>query len=665
MLDMQETNVNQQENAQNSKNKPDNSDNKRSNGLEPPEMNENKPDKPSKKRSKIFIGIIVAILLIGAYMVHSSSNKSTIVDVNEGMTILKQNSLVDEAIIQDPTQQVFVKLKKPYVTRKKVRVDKGKTVVFGWTLGQREYLGKLLLKSNYTNGYQAVGYRSSLFNSIISSLIPMLVFFGIIILFTSRFSTKIFGGGATSAKFTESKDGRNSEVTFDNVKGINTALDEIKEVSDMVLNQEKYSKMGAHLPHGIILAGEPGTGKTLLAKALSNEADANFYYCSASSFVEMFVGLGASRVRDIFQAAREDTHKHGKKPRSIIFIDEIDAIGGNRSSIDGNSEREQTLNQLLIEMDGFNSSDKVFVIAATNRIDVLDKALLRPGRFDRSITIPLPDLQGRLDILQVHSLKTPIKDRYESLKWVARNTPGFTGAQLANIINESAILAVRDKRENVEIQDLSEAIDRTILGMKLKNRHDYQKNLKATAYHEAGHALVALANPNSDDVTKITILPRANALGYTSITPSEDVVSLTEPQLEAKLAHYMGGWAAEQLIFNHVSTGVASDIEQATKTARAMTLTYGMSAINTNIMANNTNMRGVAWGAVENEAISDKTKQQIDESIELRISRAKTYAINTIKANMDVFEDLVKLLLEKETLTQDEIEPFKSRIKAI
>ncbi len=361
------------------------------------------------------------------------------------------------------------------------------------------------------------------------------------------------------------------KTTFSDVAGADEAVEELQEIKEFLQEPAKFQAVGAKIPKGVLLYGPPGTGKTLLARAVAGEAGVPFYSISGSDFVEMFVGVGASRVRDLFEQAKANAP-------AIVFVDEIDAVGRHRGAGlgGGHDEREQTLNQLLVEMDGFDVKGGVILIAATNRPDILDPALLRPGRFDRQIAVDRPDMQGRLEILKVHQKGKPVAPDVD-LSAVARRTPGFTGADLSNVLNEAALLTARSDRKLVDNQMLDEAIDRVVAGPQKRTRIMSDKEKKITAYHEGGHALVAAASPNSDPVHKITILSRGRALGYTMVLPDEDKYSTTRNEMLDQLAYMLGGRAAEELVFHDPTTGAANDIEKATTTARAMVTQYGMT----------------------------------------------------------------------------------------
>ena len=592
--------------------------------------------------------VLLAVLLcaIAFLMVRPSAIQS--IPSNEGFALLKDSKAVEQVQVQDYTQTVILKLKDDY-TRKTDNRNVGKTVSFGWTIGQREELGKILDKSEYDKGYSVIGYKSNTISNLFVSLLPVIIIIGFMVYLSKDGGLSGISGSQGDEKMISDK----PDITFKDVAGEDTALIELKEIKDMLAEPEKYEKIGAKLPKGVLLYGPPGTGKTLLAKALAGEVDANFYYCAASDLVEMFVGLGARRVRNLFAQARKNPGK------SIIFFDEIDAIGGSRSNLsEGNSEREQTLNQLLVEMDGFESTGDIIVLASTNRVDMLDKALLRPGRFDRQIGVDLPDMKGREEILAIHARNKQLADDVD-LHWVAQNTAGFSGAQLANVVNEAALMAIREGRDNVTLDDFSEGIDRTLMGPKKTTREDYKKSLKLTAYHEAGHALAAMATPGSDPVNKITILPRSNALGYTAINSDDDRTNYTCTQLYGQLNYMLGGWAAEELVFGDVSTGPSNDIDKATQLARDIITKYGFSK-----------KLGIGvWSFDRSDAnalpLSDSTLTIIDNEVSTMIHDAHDNAMLALQTNKAVLDELASKLLDKETLTTEDLQPIIAKVKLI
>ncbi len=451
------------------------------------------------------------------------------------------------------------------------------------------------------------------------------------------------GGGSNAKVYVKSSDG----IKFSDVAGEDEAKENLTEIVNYLKNPSQYQEIGAKMPKGILLVGPPGTGKTMLAKAVAGEADVPFFSMSGSEFVEMFVGMGASKVRDLFKQAKE-------KAPCIVFIDEIDAIGKKRdsSALGGNDEREQTLNQLLTEMDGFDSNNGVIILAATNRPDSLDPALTRPGRFDRRVPVELPDLQGRIDILKVHAKNIKIAENVDFEK-VARMASGASGAELANIVNEAALRAVRDGRKFASEADLEESIEVVIAGYQKKNAILTDKEKWTVAYHEIGHALVAAKQSNSAPVTKITIIPRTSgALGYTMQVDEGNHYLMNKEELENKIATLTGGRAAEELVFSTITTGASNDIEQATKLARAMITQYGMSR-NFDMMALETVTNQYLGGDTSLQC-STETANEIDRQVEDLIRRQHTKAVDILTANRDKLEELAKFLYKKETITGEE-----------
>ena len=435
------------------------------------------------------------------------------------------------------------------------------------------------------------------------------------------------------------------KVTFKDVAGIEEVKEEVAEIVDFLKNPKKYQQLGGKIPKGVLLAGAPGTGKTLLAKAIAGEANVPFLSVSGSEFVEMFVGVGASRVRDLFDQAK----KHAP---CIVFIDEIDAVGRRRGGgiSGGHDEREQTLNQLLVEMDGFESSDGIIVIGATNRPDILDPALLRPGRFDRQIYVPLPDVKGRLEILKIHTKGKPLAEDVD-LEVIARSTPGFSGADLANIVNEAALIAARKNHGKITMEDFEEAKDKVTMGIERKSMVLSEREKITTAYHEAGHALVAKLLPNADKVHKITIIPRGKALGITQQLPEEDRYTYTKEYLLDRLAVLFGGRVAEELALGTISTGAGNDIERATEIARKMVAEWGMSEKIGPVAVKTREEFGEPT-----EIVSEEMKRLIDKEVKRIISETYSRTKELLSQNLDKLENLAKALLERETLTGEEID---------
>ncbi|MEM9725835.1 MAG: ATP-dependent zinc metalloprotease FtsH [Pseudomonadota bacterium] len=480
--------------------------------------------------------------------------------------------------------------------------------------------------------------------------LPLLILVGIWIFFLNRMQSNgrsAMGFGKSRAKLLTENTQR---VTFDDVAGIDEAKDELQEIVEFLRAPQKYTALGGKIPKGALLVGPPGTGKTLLARAIAGEAGVPFFSISGSDFVEMFVGVGASRVRDMFEQAK-------KNAPCIVFIDEIDAVGRHRGAGygGGNDEREQTLNQLLVEMDGFESNDGVIMIAATNRPDVLDPALLRPGRFDRQVQVPNPDVKGRVKILQVHARKVPLGPDVD-LKIIARGTPGFSGADLANLVNEAALMAARANKRLVTMFDFNQARDKVIMGPERRSLVMSEKEKKLTAYHEAGHAIVGINMPSHDPIYKATIIPRGRALGMVSSLPEEDQLSQTRQQLTSMIAMALGGRVAEEIIFGdeQVTTGAASDIQQVTRIAKSMVTRAGMSEKLGMIDYSNQQETylGMRSGGAD---VSPETQRTIDEEVRDLVDTGYDTAKRILTEKIDDLHALANGLLEYETLTGDEI----------
>lgn len=487
--------------------------------------------------------------------------------------------------------------------------------------------------------------KPSAFLGFLLSLFPLLLLIGFFVFLLK----KAPGGGGGLSSFGQSKarqiNGKLVNVRFDDVAGLNETKEDLEEIVDFLKNPAKFRKLGGRTPKGVLMQGPPGTGKTLLARAVAGEAGVPFFFVSGSEFVEMFVGVGASRVRDLFEQAKRNSP-------CVIFIDEIDAVGKQRgiSFSGGNDEREQTLNQLLVEMDGFQGSSGIIVIAATNRADVLDKALLRPGRFDRIVTVELPDVKGREAILGVHVKQTTLASDVD-LKTIARGTTGFSGAELENLVNEAAIFAARKNRQEVTMADFEYARDKLLMGPEKKSKVMSEHERKTTAYHEAGHAIVGKLLKNTDPIYKVTIVPRGRALGITQTLPEEDRLSMSKERAEDFIAFLMGGRIAEELVFNQLTTGASNDIERATDLARRMVTEWGMSA-----------ELGPLNYTVKHQVGSDKPKEhsnRLSETIDIEIK--KTIDANYEKAKqiltekIDVLHHMATVLLEKETIDSEEV----------
>ena len=494
--------------------------------------------------------------------------------------------------------------------------------------------------------------KPSIFTSLVFSLLPVLLLIGAWFYFMRMQN----GGGGKGGAFSFGKsrarlmDKETNKVTFADVAGCDEAKEEVQEIVDYLKAPSRYQSLGGRVPRGILLAGSPGTGKTLLAKAIAGEAGVPFFSISGSDFVEMFVGVGASRVRDMFEQAK-------KNAPCIIFIDEIDAVGRQRGAGLGgsNDEREQTLNQLLVEMDGFESNHTVIVIAATNRPDVLDPALQRPGRFDRQVVVPLPDIRGREQILKVHAKKVPL-DESVDLTSLARGTPGFSGADLANLVNEAALFAGRRNKIKVDQSDFEDAKDKIYMGPERRSMVMHEDEKRATAYHEAGHAIVAESLPFTDPVHKVTIMPRGRALGLTWQLPERDRISMYKDQMLSQLSILFGGRIAEDIFVGRISTGASNDFERATQMAREMVTRYGMSdKMGVMVYTENEDEVFLGRSITRSQNISEKTQQEIDAEIRRILDEQYQVAYKILDENRDKMEIMCKALMDWETIDRDQV----------
>ena len=497
--------------------------------------------------------------------------------------------------------------------------------------------------------------ESSVWQQMLIWWVPFLILIGLWVFFVRQMQS----GGGKAMSFGKSRARLLTEnqqrVTFDDVAGVEESKVELEEIIAFLREPKKFTRLGGRIPKGVLLVGPPGTGKTLLARAVAGEAGVPFFSISGSDFVEMFVGVGASRVRDLFMQGK-------KNAPCIIFIDEIDAVGRHRGAGlgGGHDEREQTLNQLLVEMDGFESNEGVIMIAATNRPDVLDPALLRPGRFDRRVVVPRPDLRGRLAILKVHTRRVPLDDDVE-MEILARGTPGFVGADLQNLVNEAALLAARRDATRVSMVDFDKAKDKVLLGAERRSLIMSDEDKRVTAYHEGGHALVAMLSEHSDPVHKVTIIPRGMALGVTQTLPVEDRFNLTRKQMVAMIRHAMGGRAAEDLIFEHFSTGASNDLQQATRMAREMICRYGMSeAIGPVSFDDDGGDVFLGRDFAQKKNYSEKTAQQIDDEVKSLLTSLYDEAKQLLTDNRSVLDAIADALLERETLETSDLDRLAS-----
>ncbi|MDQ1676613.1 MAG: cell division protease FtsH [Actinomycetota bacterium] len=597
------------------------------------------------RRPFVWIALVVlGVLILGSLLSGNGDYKK--VDTSVALKQLSDKN-VSKVLIQDKEQIVQLELKKAVSGSTKVEASypyEALPTVFG-----------AVQKAGV--GYDTKVSQDSIWTTLLISLLPIAIVVGLLFLFMSQMQgggNRVMNFGKSKAKLV-SKD--TPKTTFADVAGVDEAIEELHEIKEFLQTPAKFQAIGAKIPKGVLLFGPPGTGKTLLARAVAGEAGVPFYSISGSDFVEMFVGVGASRVRDLFEQAKANAP-------AIIFVDEIDAVGRHRGAGmgGGHDEREQTLNQMLVEMDGFDVKGGVIMIAATNRPDILDPALLRPGRFDRQIAVDRPDLNGRKAILRVHAKGKPFAPDVD-LDTFARRTPGFTGADLANVINEAALLTARNDQKAIPDAFLEEAIDRVIAGPERKTRAMSDREKKVTAYHEGGHALVAWAMPHSAPVHKVTILSRGRSLGHTLVLPTEDKYTQTRGEMIDSLAYMLGGRAAEELVFHEPTTGAGNDIEKATGLARAMVTEYGMSA----------KLGAVKYGQTDGEPFlgrtmghesnySDSVAAAIDEEVRGLIEMAHDEAWEILVEYRDVLDNIVLELMDKETLTKDDLARICARV---
>jgi cell division protease FtsH len=609
---------------------------------------------PLTRSQKILRGplfwIIVAIIAVTVFgQITNAANRYTEIKTSQALAAISQ-SQVESAVLVDKSQKIRLILSGGNTIKGSTKVEAS------YVARQEPTLVDALTANPPAKGWSVDVPKQSFLTTFFFTFGPILIigFLFFLMMSQAQGGNRVFSFGKSRAKL------QNNDVpqnTFADVAGADEAIAELEEIKDFLADPGKYALLGAKIPKGVLLYGPPGTGKTLLARAVAGEAKVPFYSISGSDFVEMFVGVGAARVRDLFTQAKANAP-------AIIFVDEIDAVGRQRGAGmgGGHDEREQTLNQLLVEMDGFEANGQVILIAATNRPDVLDPALLRPGRFDRQIPVERPDLKGREDILKVHAKDKPISKDVELLAY-ARRTPGFTGADLANVLNEAALLTAREGLKTITNPQLDEAIDRVMAGPQRKSRLMSEEERRVTAYHEAGHALVAHALPHTDPVHKITIMPRGRALGYTMVLPDDDKYSTTRNQLLDQLAYSLGGRAAEELIFHDPSTGASNDIEKATALARAMVTQYGMTeAIGAIKLGADSSAPFMGRDYGHQRDYSESVAAVVDAEIRKLIEKAHHEAYEILEANRTILDEMVLQLLEKETLNKEEIAEIFAKV---
>ena len=619
-------------------------------------------DKTKTKRpSWTWVTLPLVILIVGGWFLWQAFQPRSI-STSEGMALIS-GTTVEKVVLNEGTQQVNLTLSEDYQHQSTGAGDPttnmGKNVYFTYSYVQTKDILDTVAEQAPAKGWNAVRPQSSALGAMFQLIVPLFVLMGAFYFIMRSMSGSRMMGGFTASRAKEFNQER-PDVTFADVAGEDEAVEELEEIREFLASPDKFHKVGARIPRGVLLYGPPGTGKTLLAKAVAGEAKAPFFSISGSEFMELYVGVGASRVRELFERAK-------KNAPAIIFVDEIDAVGRHRGSGigGGNDEREQTLNQLLVEMDGFDERANIILIAATNRPDILDPALLRPGRFDRQIAVEAPDIKGREAILKVHAQGKPLTAQVD-LRQIAKRTPGFTGADLANVLNEAALLTARSNMQFIDDRAIDEAIDRVIAGPQKRTRVMNDHDKAVTAYHEGGHALAAAALNYTDPVTKVTILPRGRALGYTMVMPTEDRFNKTRNQLLDDLVYSMGGRVAEEIVFRDPSTGPANDIQQATKTARAMVTDYGMSERIGMVKLGDADTEAFGHGSGEGpRGFSDETAAIIDEEVRRLLDNAMREAWEILTNNRAILDTLAARLLEEETLDEAQLaQIFKDVVKA-
>ena len=609
-------------------------------------MEESKQEQNKKRNRSLFIYVSLGLLIFfGVQRYNQTINAPENSTFSEFQTQINQG-LVTEATIKEQSNTVEYKL-----------ANDDSLFQTDYPEGFEGEIFKLLIDQNIVlnTDTEPAGMQDYFI-----AFLPWIFLAGFMFFMFSQ----VRSNGNQIMQFGKSKakelDEESPKVTFKDVAGAEEAKEELEEIKEFLKSPEKFNKLGAKIPKGVLLVGPPGTGKTLLAKAVAGESNVPFFSISGSDFVEMFVGVGASRVRDLFKKAKESSP-------AIIFIDEIDAVGRMRGAGlgGGHDEREQTLNQLLVEMDGFEANQGVILMAATNRPDVLDPALLRPGRFDRQVIVDRPDLKGRTQILKVHAADKPIAKNV-SLETIAKQTPGFTGADLANLLNEAALLAARKSKKTISNSDIENSIDRVLAGPEKKSQILTEEEKLIIAYHETGHALVGWALPNADPIHKVTIIPRGRALGYTQALPESEKYLTSKAELKDRLAMLMGGRVAEELIFADPTTGASNDIEKATEIARRMVMEFGMSEkLGPMLYGKGTNEVFLGRDYGRQQDYSDEVASSIDEEVKSLLSDAHIIAGKILGKFKKQMEDMVKVLMEKETIDREEVARIFNKIKKV
>ena len=599
----------------------------------------------NKNRSFLLYAALGLLIFFGVQQYNENINAPEQVSFSEFKSLINEKK-VEEAIIKEQSNTVHFEV-----------IGKSKVFKTEYPEGFEGEVFQLLVDEEIE---LSTDTEPAGFQDYFIAFLPWLFLAGFMFYMFSQVRTngnQIMQFGKSKAK---EMDEETPKVTFSDVAGAEEAKEELEEIKEFLKSPEKFNNLGAKIPKGVLLVGPPGTGKTLLARAVAGESNVPFYSISGSDFVEMFVGVGASRVRDLFKKAKDSSP-------AIIFIDEIDAVGRMRGAGlgGGHDEREQTLNQLLVEMDGFESNQGVILMAATNRPDVLDPALLRPGRFDRQVIVDRPDLDGRTQILKVHSKDKPLAKNID-LKTIAKQTPGFTGADLANLLNESALLAARKSKKTISNTDIENSIDRVLAGPEKKSRLMSDEEKKIIAYHETGHALVGWALPNADPIHKVTIIPRGRALGYTQALPEREKYLSSKAELKDRLAMLMGGRVAEELVFKDPTTGASNDIEKATEIARRMVMEFGMSdKLGPMLFGKGSNEVFLGRDYGRQQDYSDEVASSIDDEVKILLNDAHAIAGKILKKFKKQMDAMVEVLMEKETIDREEVSRIFKSIKKV